>query len=308
MARGRVRTVCVTGMHRSGTSFAARSLALLGVSFGDEAQLMGPGPDNATGYWENRFVKELDDELLAALGGSWDRPPVLDAGWQHRPELAPFHDRARRLVDDAFGPEGERSPWTGFKDPRLSLLLPFWRTVLPVDATVTIVRDPLEVAGSLTKRNAIAAPHACLLWLRYVLAARADDPDTLVLRHDAFFDSLPATLDALADHLDLAPPDDAARAAAAEHIDPALHHHRAPDAGDDNPLVRMALAVWADGRLDIDAVDPLVARAVTDGWLRSPVDTVALDSARAKVVELTERLRKRARARKAAAANEAEPR
>jgi hypothetical protein len=40
---------------------------------------------------------------------------------------------------------------------------------------------------------------------------------------------------------------------------------------------------------------------VAEGWLRSPVDTEALDLARAKVVELTERLRKRARARKAAA-------
>ena len=81
-------------MHRSGTSFAARSLALLGVSFGDESQLMGPGPDNATGYWENRLLKELDDELLSELGGSWDQPPVLEPGWDS-PPLEPYRQRAR---------------------------------------------------------------------------------------------------------------------------------------------------------------------------------------------------------------------
>src|SRR5262249_17514524 len=76
------RALCVMAMLRSGTPFTARALQLLGVSLGRAEGLMVPGPDNPAGYWENRDVKELNDELLARLGGSWDQPPVLDPGWE----------------------------------------------------------------------------------------------------------------------------------------------------------------------------------------------------------------------------------
>jgi hypothetical protein len=295
-------------MHRSGTSFAARSLALLGVSFGDEAQLMGPGPDNATGYWENRFIKELDDELLSALGGSWDQPPVLDPGWERDPALEPFRARGSALLDGAFGPPSERPEWISFKDPRFSLLLPFWRTLVSITTTVVIVRDPLEVAASLRSRNGIDTPQACLLWLRYLLAATGNDPGRLLVRHSDFFDALPATLDRLAGHLGLPAPTPPIVAAAESHLDPGLRHHRSEDRRElDNPILELSLAVWNDGDVMTDAVDPLVGSAIGRGWLRPPIETHALDEARAKVVELTERLRKRARARKAAAAAERTP-
>ena len=53
------RAVCVTGMHRSGTSFTAKAIQLLGASLGGPEGLMAPGPDNPSGYWENRDIKEL---------------------------------------------------------------------------------------------------------------------------------------------------------------------------------------------------------------------------------------------------------
>ncbi len=90
-------------MHRSGTSLAARALDLLGVSLGDPDRLQPAGRDNPAGYWENRYVTELDDELLAALGGSWDQPPVLTPGWEADPALDELRDRARGVLGDAFG-------------------------------------------------------------------------------------------------------------------------------------------------------------------------------------------------------------
>src|SRR5690606_20066738 len=129
-----VTTVCVTGMHRSGTSFAARALQLLGASLGRPDQLMTPGPDHPAGYWENRRLKELHDELLADLGGSWDQPPVLAPGWADQPDLAPWRTEARERLVDAFGSDLEGAGVVAWKDPRLSLLTPFWRTVLPIDA------------------------------------------------------------------------------------------------------------------------------------------------------------------------------
>jgi hypothetical protein len=290
-------------MHRSGTSFAARSLELMGVDFGVPDQLMGPGPDNPTGYWENRFVKELNDELLAHLGGSWDQPPALLDGWESDPGLDPFRDRATEVLAAAFGAETGSSGWIAWKDPRLSILLPFWRSVTPITATVSIVRDPLEVAASLQRRNDMPSSQACLLWLRYVLACAASDPGQLVLRHQDFFEDLPQTMARIARHLQVPEPDDSVIRAGSEHLDPELRHHRSDRAADaPDPLTALALAVWDGGDVSVDLVPPVVAVAIAGGWMRPPADTEALDRARAKVVELTERLRRRARQRKAAAA------
>src|SRR3954471_16279309 len=119
----RSRVVCVTGMHRSGTSIAARAVNLLGVSFGSPESLMRPGPDNPKGYWENRSIKELDDELLARLRGAWGGPPVLEAGWEHRPELDDLRARGAEILATDLQVGAERGPaLVGWKDPRLSLL------------------------------------------------------------------------------------------------------------------------------------------------------------------------------------------
>ena len=100
--------VCLTGMHRSGTSLLARVASLLGVDLGAPDVLMGPGPDNPAGYWENRAIKELDDELLAHLGGAWDQPPLLESGWPLDPGLDPFRERALEDLGPRPGPSVER--------------------------------------------------------------------------------------------------------------------------------------------------------------------------------------------------------
>ena len=87
--------VCVTGMHRSGTSFIAGALRFIGVSLGDPERLLRPGPDNPKGYFEIQSIVQLDDELLAHLGGAWDQPPVLDPGWERDPGLAAVPDARR---------------------------------------------------------------------------------------------------------------------------------------------------------------------------------------------------------------------
>jgi hypothetical protein len=291
--------VCVTGMHRSGTSFAARALEALGVSFGDPQLLMQPGPDNPAGYWENRSIKELDDDLLTHLGGSWDSPPVLDPEWAADPGLEEFRVRAVEILDETFGPSASRPAMVGWKDPRLSLLLAFWRTVTPVTTTIVIVRDPIEVAASLEARNEMQPPQACLLWLRYLLAAIESDPTAMVLRHRAFFDDTADTLRAMAEHLSLAEPDDDAVREVQRHLDPSLHHHVASDEADEheNPIVSLAASVWNAGEVRTDVVPASIASAIARGWLRPPVDTLAFDRARARNVDLTELLRRRSRKR-----------
>jgi hypothetical protein len=289
------RAVCVTGMHRSGTSFVAGALRFLGVSLGDPARLLKPGPDNPLGYFEVAALMQLDDEVLAHLGGAWDQPPVLDPGWEQAAGLEPFRARAADVLDDTFGPAAGRAAVIAWKDPRLSLLLPFWRTVTPIATTVVVVRDPVEVVASLAaRRYAVDAAQAASLWLRYVYSAVANDPGHLLIRHTDIFDDLPGTLDRLAGHLELPAPGPDTEHAVRGQLDPGLRHHdaAAPAPDLDNPLLDLARTVWNDGRVDLGAVAPPVADLLARGWLRPPLDGELLARARADVIAARETLRK----------------
>ena len=299
-------TVCVTGMHRSGTSFAARVLELVGVTLGSSDGLLPPGSDNPAGYFENKAIQELDDELLAHLGGSWDQPPVLDPGWALAPDLDPFRARGAAVIDRDFpldatvdGAGSAPARLIAFKDPRVSLLLPFWRTVVPIVATVTLVRDPDEVAASLGVRHGIDGPDAALLWLRYLLAATTGDPGHLLLSHRDFFDRIDPTVDRIIAHLGLPEPGEDARAEVRRHIDPGLDHHRSAGDGHDgpvdpvNPVEALARRVWNDGDPEVGLLDPLVADGVLRGWLRTPAQGEALAQARAEAVSFKEQLKRR---------------
>jgi len=294
---GSSAAVCVSGMHRSGTSFVASALPALGISLGDPDRLMQPGPDNPAGYFEVQSILDLNQEILAHLGGAWDAPPVLDPGWEHDPGLAPFRDRALRIIDDSFGPVEERPALIGFKDPRLSMLLPLWRLVTPITTTIVLVRDPAEVVASLgARRYPVDGPQAAGLWLRYLFAATANDPDHLMVRYGDIFDDLPRTLGAIAAHLGIAPPDAAAEAAALERLDPSLRHHRkAQTPAPDDPVMAVARAVWNDGAVDLGLLPAAAADALARGWLRPPVDGDLLARARAMTVRLQETLRQRDR-------------
>ena len=61
--------ILVLGMHRSGTSALAGSLALTGVALGDD--LLPANEGNVTGYWEHRRLIALNERVLASLGATW---------------------------------------------------------------------------------------------------------------------------------------------------------------------------------------------------------------------------------------------
>ena len=289
-------------MHRSGTSFTARALQLLGASLGGPEGLMAPGPDNPAGYWENRDIKELNDEVLARLGGAWDLPPVLEPGWELDERLDPLRTRASAILEDAFGAPRSSSVVIAWKDPRLSLLLPFWRTVTPITATIVVVRDPTEVAASLVARNGIDLPQAMFLWLRYLYAGTANDPRHLLLRDRDFFVDLPGTLSRMAAHVGLPRPNHAITDEARAHLDPSLRHHVADDNErvNENPVAAMASMVWNNGSLDLECFPSAVTDAITFGWVRPPMDAELLARARAEVITLRDRIRQRRRQERAA--------
>jgi hypothetical protein len=308
--------VAITGMHRSGTSLATRIMQIVGLSLGGDEGIAPPGRDNPAGYWENRYVTECNDEILAALGGSWDHPPVLTPGWQHDAALDEYRGRIAAIVEQYYGADLADGRLVGCKDPRLSILLPLWRTVVDIPMTILLVRAPGEVAASLHARNRMPESQAALLWMRYVLAAAEHDPGHLLLTQAAFFDDLGPTLDRITEHLGLRPADAEAEQQARSHLDPGLRHHRDDQRPTDaapptevapTPLMAMAEAVWAGGRVEVEALPVAVRDAIIQGWIRPPIDTEALTSARAKVVELQETLRKKNRRDRALAESRPQP-
>jgi hypothetical protein len=145
--------LCITGMHRSGTSMVARLLNVCGLDLGPEADLLPPAFDNPAGFWESAGFVRLSDALLRAWGGSWGRPPAT-AG----PPPGGLRDRALALVGRFAG----RGPW-GWKDPRCCLALPFWRGLVPGLRVLVCVRHAAAAARSLAARGDVPYGEALAL-------------------------------------------------------------------------------------------------------------------------------------------------
>jgi glycosyltransferase involved in cell wall biosynthesis len=163
------RPILILGMHRSGTSAIARALNLLGVELGGD--LLPPQHDNPTGFWEHAGVVQLHDQILAAVGSSWDDVRPLPDGWTQEPAIQRHRVALGNLIDAEF----RGKPLWAVKDPRLSLLAPLWTEILTDrgcdPSFLLVIRDPREVAVSLRAREEMPASRAYLLWLRHTLAA-----------------------------------------------------------------------------------------------------------------------------------------
>jgi len=162
--------VLVLGMHRSGTSALAGALEALGFEIGPEADVMPADDGNPEGYFELLSVVRANDDLLAHFGGRWDSPPDFASDWTEDAVALEFVESARVLVGELFESDGYL-----LKDPRISILLPLWRKVTDdQDCAIVIVRDPLEVAASLSRRNGLPTLTGLALWAAYNRAMLRD--------------------------------------------------------------------------------------------------------------------------------------
>ena len=203
--------VCITGMHRSGTSLVARLLQLCGLYLGPEKDLLPASPDNLEGYWENTKFVDLNDDVLRELGGAWDLPPVPPAGWFLEPRFTPLRVRAELLLEEF----SDREPW-GWKDPRNCLTLPFWKSLdgfqIPFfygfGASLKVVlclRNPVEVFGSLRDRKRTPNTAGLELWLIYnreLLAATLAN-ERIVTHYESYFENPRAELRRLFNFLEM---------------------------------------------------------------------------------------------------------
>ncbi len=214
--------ICITGMHRSGTSLVARLLHLCGLYLGPEKELMPSSADNADGYWENLQFVELDNALLAQLNGTWDSPPSADSDLEMQRQPLPLVQKARALIHGF-----DDQPSWGWKDPRSALTLPFWLALIPDLKVINCVRNPLEIAVSLAKRDGFAKAFSfdlCYTYYQRLLAAGA--ANLLTTHYDAYFASPESELSRLLDFVGL-PADSGTVSQACAAVRRPLKHNRA---------------------------------------------------------------------------------
>jgi hypothetical protein len=242
------RPICVMGMGRSGTSLTTALIGLLGVSLGPTERMLEPVQhDNARGYWEQSEIYEINKEILAMFGGSWESPPELSQGWERSPALAEIRDRASNLLADLFGACQGRWAW---KDPRASVTLPFWRRLIGEMDFVLCIRNPAEVAASLARRGGDKSDFdsSISLWLHYVQAAlqNTDESRRLILLYEDYFTDTEQQIRRLTDFTcgRDAVLGDGVREHVERFIDPGLWHQR--DMGGGLSGVRAACPEVAD--------------------------------------------------------------
>ncbi|MGK7345178.1 MAG: sulfotransferase [Candidatus Nitrospinota bacterium M3_3B_026] len=230
--------VIILGMHRSGTSMLAGLLKELGVSMGWSKR-----------HNESVLFQRLNIAVERALNAGWDSPESyrwLSVCHGKKDELLAW---LKKRVEGArgglyFGRLGPLAfkrvssidgPW-GWKDPRNTFTFDLWREIFPGAKVIHIMRNGVDVAASLRKRETENPPRlfsvyssfrACSLeggfslWKAYVERARSIVPDggekdILHLRYEDFLSAPAGRLGEILDFIGASAPRGAIERAVSE--------------------------------------------------------------------------------------------
>ncbi|AGW15250.1 hypothetical protein [Megalodesulfovibrio gigas] len=195
--------VIILGMHRSGTSTLAGCLHLLGMDLGD--MIMQATPDNATGYFENIDIYAVHERLFAELGHSWDVVGELPRNWMTAEATKQAAAELEHILETQF----IGKPSWAIKDPRICRLMPLWNSVLSKlqlnPNYILVIRDPIEVARSLQKRDGMNIGRACLLWAMHNIESiqgMAGHPNAITSYDQLLYDPI-AVLKNFATHFNM---------------------------------------------------------------------------------------------------------
>ncbi|MGH9107541.1 MAG: hypothetical protein ACRDZX_17270 [Acidimicrobiales bacterium] len=225
---GQLAGAVVLGMHRSGTSAVAGFLAKAGFYAGDDDELLPAAEDNPTGFFERADVNGLNDELLAGLGGAWDKPPPRALVADKAPAWRPKVDEVLAHLRSA----GAGRPLV-VKDPRIGLTLPAWQPALEQSFAVVLVdRSPMDIALSMRSRDGRPLYVALALWQLYCaeLLEGFAGRRALVVRYESFVKGPGAEggrlLEQLGEVLSSAQMATVDAGRAGHFVSPELRHHR----------------------------------------------------------------------------------
>ncbi|MFC4076930.1 sulfotransferase family protein [Salinithrix halophila] len=199
------QAICVLGMHRSGTSLITRAVNLLGADVGHANKLLPPHQTNPTGFWEHSEIVQIHNQILKTLNRSWDTTKPLPHKWWLSPQIQPMKKKLKELVKQNYAGK----PLWVWKDPRTCLLLPLWKQILNEMGTelkcILVVRNPLDVAVSLKKRDNFSPNKSFKMWTLNTLNSFLWSKNTkrALIHYDHFLNDWEKTLERMANQLNL---------------------------------------------------------------------------------------------------------
>lgn len=135
----------LTGMHRSATSLVASLFQRAGVHIG--TQLLAPNSQNPRGFFEDVEFYDFHQAILRARG----KNILVDRTFTFEPTAEEMTG-----AEVLLGSRASYALW-GWKDPRTSLFLEFWRERLQAAGQTAhfllVYRHPFDVLLSMMRRN-----------------------------------------------------------------------------------------------------------------------------------------------------------
>ena len=162
----RRHALLVIACPRSGATALAGALAHAGTAAG--RTFVASSAEDSPAPRQASPLVVLNDRLLAAIGLRWDSLVAPPERWRERPSVRALVADADAMLAAEFG----SAEHVLLHDPRLSLTAPFWRERLEAAdfevCAAIVVRRPVEVAASLSKRGPHAPEKTFALWLHYL--------------------------------------------------------------------------------------------------------------------------------------------
>ena len=159
--------VIIIGMHRSGTSMLTLLLKELGLFVGKDLDPFD--------LHESMFFITLNDWLLRQSNATWDNV----YNYQFMDEF--MIEKAIPIIQGELAGKRRKKylgsgkiknisnlniPW-GWKDPRTTITIDFWKRIFPNAKLLHIYRNPIDVAESRRKRELYVREHAKLkFWVK----------------------------------------------------------------------------------------------------------------------------------------------
>jgi hypothetical protein len=278
--QGKRAAILVLGVHRSGTSSLARVMNLLGARLPEE--VLGPGYGNPMGHWEPRRLMEINEEVLAAIGRSWNDPRPIPTSWFRSRDAYQFHERIIAELATSYGD----APLILIKEPRICRLAPLYLDALDAlgikPLVILPIRHPEEVIRSIQDRDGLDPRAVEFLWLRSLAEVEEVSRDCARVwtGFNQLLENWQTTLQSISDGLGLTWPTQPAEVfdEIAAFVRPRHRHYRAAESRAHLQLSSLTMSAWRAAQRAL-AGDESEAKRIFDeirttisdvDWLSSP--------------------------------------
>lgn len=247
----------------------ASLLAALSIDIGDH--LLPADSHNQLGYFEDTGFLRFHQRVLSQLCDTKE-PGHSDWGWTESENLdvsrfSAFRDQAQRLIGARTHKTG---PW-GWKDPRTTLFLDFWDSLLEEARYVLVYRFPWDVADSMQRLEAevfLRHPeYAYRIWTFYNSKLRdfyqEHSDKCLLVSINALKENIDGFVNLLSDKLGLT--------THASRLEEVFQEHLFKTIGGQDPLIDLVAGTHPDCARLLSELDEMADISGAGLWQARPV-------------------------------------